>query len=69
MYRLMRSVKFTLEHPIRGAMSLFRQRLIGRFADRQTALAACDAANGAQPHRYYVTNGLGQEHYRGTWIG
>jgi hypothetical protein len=68
MYRLMQSVKHTLEHPTLGVMSSYRQSLLGRYGQARTALEACDKENAAGRSRCYVLNERGQENYRGAWI-
>jgi len=68
MYRLMQSVKSTLEHPTLGPMSSFRQSLVGSYPQYRAALVACEMANAKDPNRFYVLNSLGQENYRGAWI-
>jgi hypothetical protein len=68
MYRLMQSLKVTLEHPTLGPMSSFRQRLMGQYPKYRGELAACETANARGPNRYYVLNELGQENFRGSWI-
>ena len=68
MYRVMQSEKFTLEHLTLGPISTYRQRQIGQYRQERIALDACHKANSQGRHCYYVLNGGGQEHYRGTWI-
>lgn len=68
MYRVMQSVKVTLEHPTSGDVSSFRQRLVGQYQQYRAALVACETANARGPDRHYVLNDSGQENYRGTWI-
>jgi hypothetical protein len=68
MYRLMQSLKVTLEHPTLGAMSSFRQSLIGQYGQIRSALVACEKANARGSNRYYVLNDRGQENYQGAWI-
>jgi hypothetical protein len=68
MYRLMKSEKFTLDHPISGLMSSYRQTEMGHFEQFVAAHGACEVANYKGSSRYYVLNESGQEYYEGTWI-
>jgi hypothetical protein len=68
MYRLMRSEKFTVEHPTLGLMSSSRPRQIGQYRQIRAALLACETANAIGSMRCYVLNDQGQENYQGTWI-
>ena len=68
MYRLMKSEKFTLDHPISGLMSSYRQTEMGNFEQFVAAHGACEVANYRGSSRYYVLNESGQEYFKGTWI-
>jgi hypothetical protein len=68
MYRLMMSKKFTLDHPISGLMSSYRQTEVGRFQRFRSALRAYYDANNEGRLRCYLLNASGQEYYDGTWI-
>ncbi len=68
MYRLMKSEKFVLDHPLSGPMSLYRQLEVDQFRQFRAALTACEAANGTVGSRYYVLNESGEEYYDGSWI-
>lgn len=68
MYRLMKSERFTLDHPISGLMSLYRQTQVGHFQQFRSALGACEVANNNGRSRYYLLNESGQEYYGGIWI-
>ncbi len=68
MYRLMKSEKFTLDHPISGLMSSYRQTEVVHFEQFVAAHVACEIANYKGNSRYYVLNGSGQEYYEGAWI-
>lgn len=68
MYRLMKSVKLTLDHTVSGPLSSYRQSLVGHFRQPRAAHVACKAANTTGPDRYYVLNELGQEYFHDTWI-
>jgi len=69
MYRLMKSVKFTLDHLVEGPLSSYRQSLVGQFRQPRAALVACKLANGTGANRHYVLNESGQEYFDGAWIG
>jgi hypothetical protein len=45
MYRLMKSKKVTLDHPISGLMSSYRQIQVDHFQNFRLAVGACEAAN------------------------
>lgn len=68
MYRLMKSKKVTLDHPISGLMSSYRQIQVDHFQKFGAALGACEVANSKGSSRHYVLNELGQEYYDGAWI-
>ena len=68
MYHLMKSEKFTLDHPISGLMSSYRQIEIDHFEQFPAAHDACEIANNKGRSRYYVVNETGQEYYDGIWI-
>ncbi len=61
MYRLMKSVKFVLQHATLGPLSSYRHSLISHYLQSQAAVEACDTANRTGPHRYYVLNESRQE--------
>lgn len=68
MYRLMKSKKVTLDHPISGLMSSYRQIQVDHFQKFRVAVGACEAANNKGRSRHYVLNVVGQEYYDGAWI-
>jgi len=68
MYRLMKSVRLVLQHATLGPMLSYRHSLVSHYLQSQAAVAACNTANRRGPHRYYVLNESGQEHYQGSWI-
>ena len=68
MYRLMKSEKITLEHPISGSLSSYRQTQLGQFRGLGDALSACETANEELGFHHYILNASGKEYYGGTWI-
>ena len=68
MYRLMKSVKFTLDHMVSGPLSAYRHSLVGKFRQPRAALVACKLANGTGANHHYVLNESGQEYFDGAWI-
>ncbi len=68
MYRLMKSKQVTLDHPISGLMSSYRQIQVAQFQKFGAALRACEVANNKGTSRHYVLNEMGEEYYDGAWI-
>lgn len=69
MYHLMKSARYTLNHPVSGPMSSYRQFEVTHYRQANEALMACDMANKAEDSaRHYVLNDTGQEYFGGTWI-
>lgn len=68
MYRLMRSEKITLDHPVSGSLASYRQSEVTRFQRLPEALAACGVANDEGKPRCYVLDELGHEYFEGDWI-
>ncbi len=69
MYRLMKSERYVLDHPVSGPMSSYRQTAMAQYQQFDAALKACKTANHKVDHnRHYVLNDSGHEYYGDTWI-
>lgn len=68
MYRLMKSEKITLDHPVLGILASYRQSEMTCFQRLPEALTACDVANNEGKPRCYVVDELGHEYFEGVWI-
>ena len=69
MYRLMKSERYTLNHPVSGPLSSYRQSVVTHYRQADEALKACETANNnVDIARHYVLNDTGQEYFGGTWI-
>jgi hypothetical protein len=69
MYRLMKSERYTLNYPVSGPTSTYRQSEVTHYRQANEALKACEVANNkVDGARHYVLNDTGQEYFGGAWI-
>ena len=68
MYRLMKSVKLTLNHIVSGSITSYRYIRVKQFPELNAAIKACEHANKGNLPYHYVLNHFGKEYYSGEWI-
>jgi hypothetical protein len=67
MYILMKSEQTRLGDGAAGSQ-VFEQKEVARYADFDSAVAACEQANREAKNRHYVLDDSGRELYADTWI-
>ena len=67
MYTLMKSEQTRLGDGAAGSRG-YKQKEVARYADFDSAVAACDKANRGVKARHYLLNDSGRELYADIWI-